>query len=62
MRDLQELEANVREVELRFLDDYFDRMDDAAWGPVPVEHISQRVVIRCREPRAPQSESEVAVV
>ncbi|MGD2104884.1 MAG: CBS domain-containing protein [Anaerolineae bacterium] len=62
IRDLQETEADIREAELRFLDDYFDRMDEAAWGLVPVEQISERVVIQCKQPRTVAPESERAPV
>lgn len=44
--DLHESAANVREAELRFLDEYIDRMDDAAWGLIPVEEVCDRVVIQ----------------
>jgi len=44
--DLHESAANVREAELRFLDEYIDKMDDAAWGLIPVEEVCDRVVIQ----------------
>jgi CBS domain-containing protein len=62
IRDLQEIEADVREAELRFLDEYFDKMDDAAWGFIPMEQIDERVVIQCKEPLPSRSESEMAAV
>jgi CBS domain-containing protein len=60
IRDLQDVEADTREAELRFLDEYFDRMDDAAWGLIPVEQISERVVIQCKEFQSRPTESEGA--
>jgi CBS domain-containing protein len=57
MRDLQEAEADAREEEIRFLDDYIDTMDDAAWGLIPVEQVCERVVVHESRTRARQSES-----
>jgi CBS domain-containing protein len=56
IRDLQEAEAEAREEEIRFLDDYIDTMDDAAWGLIPVEEVCSRVVIQEKR-AAEQSES-----
>jgi CBS domain-containing protein len=56
IRDLQTTEADVREAELRFLDEYFDKMEEAAWGLVPVEELGERVVIQCKELTARHSE------
>jgi CBS domain-containing protein len=57
IRDLQEAEADAREEEIRFLDDYIDTMDDAAWGLIPVEEVCQRVVLQVERKRSLRSES-----
>lgn len=62
IRDLQETQADIREAELRFLDEYFDRMDEAAWGLIPMEQISERVVIQCKDREAVSAEPERAPV
>jgi CBS domain-containing protein len=46
IRDLHEAEADAREEEIRFLDEYIDTMDNAAWGLIPVEEVCQRVVVQ----------------
>jgi CBS domain-containing protein len=46
IRDLHEAEADAREEEIKFLDDYIDTMDEAAWGLIPVEEVCDRVVIQ----------------
>lgn len=57
IRDLQEAEAEAREEEIRFLDDYIDTMDHAAWGLIPVEEVCRRVVIQERRACSLQSGS-----
>ena len=44
--DLHKSAADVREAELHFLDEYIDKMEDAAWGLIPVEEVCDRVVIQ----------------
>ena len=48
IQDLQESAVEVRDAELRFLDDYIDTMDDAAWGLIPFEEVCERVVVPAR--------------
>lgn len=61
IRDLQEAQVETREAELRFLDDYIEKMDEAAWGFIPVGEVCELAAVQIeRRESAPRTAEKTA--